>query len=249
MIKIGIIGSGNVAHHLIQAFQKAEGIELVQVVARHPDALQGIIDNSKIITNIADLQPIDLCIIAVSDHAINTVSQEIKLKNCVVAHTSGSMPLEVLPQARSAVFYPLQTFSKNKAVDFKNVPIAIETAYSDDGQLLETVAKSISEHIYYINSQQRKALHVAAVFVCNFVNHMYVLGEEICREHQMPFDLLKPLIAETASKIEVLSPKEAQTGPAIRRDHQTIEAHLAMLTEQEQKNIYALLTQSIQNYE
>lgn len=249
MIKVGIIGSGNVAHHLIQAFQKAGGIDLVQVVARNPNALEGVIDASKIINSPSDLLPLDLCIIAVSDNAINTVSQEIKIKNSVVAHTSGSMPLDVLSQERAAVFYPLQTFSKNKSVDFKSIPIAIEASNPDDQKLLETVAKSISEHVYYINSEQRKALHMAAVFACNFVNHMYTLSEEICREHQMPFDLLRPLIAETASKIEVLTPREAQTGPAIRRDQPTIDAHLKMLTDQNQKNIYTLLTQSIQEHE
>ncbi|MBS7786689.1 DUF2520 domain-containing protein [Flavobacterium sp. CYK-55] len=249
MIKIGIVGSGNVAHHLIQVFQKAEGMDLVQVVARNPNALEGVIDASKIINSPSDLLPLDLCIIAVSDNAINTVSQEIKIINCVVAHTSGSMPLDVLSQNQRGVFYPLQTFSKNKAVDFKNIPIAIEALNSDDQKLLETVAKSISEHVYNINSEQRKALHVAAVFACNFVNHMYSLGEEICREHQMSFDLLRPLIAETASKIEVLLPKDAQTGPAIRHDQKTIETHLAMLSDENQKNIYALLTQSIQNHE
>lgn len=249
MIKIGIVGSGHVAHHLIQVFQKTEGIDLVQVVARNPNALEGVIDASKIINSPLDLLPLDLCIIAVSDNAINTVSQEIKIKNCVVAHTSGSMPLDILSHDQRGVFYPLQTFSKNKAVDFKNIPIAIEASNSEDQKLLETVGKSISEHVYCINSEQRKALHVAAVFACNFVNHMYTLGEEICREHQMSFDLLRPLIAETASKIEVLSPKDAQTGPAIRHDQKTIEAHLAMLSNQNQKNIYALLTQSIQNHE
>lgn len=249
MIQVSIIGSGNVAHHLIEAFEKAPEIALVQVVARHPQALKAGVDPSKIIPNPALLQPVDLCIIAVSDHAIESVSQEIKLKNCVVAHTSGSMPLDILAQDKRAVFYPLQTFSKNKAVDFKNIPIALEASNAEDQQLLETVAKSISEQVYYINSEQRKALHVAAVFVCNFVNHLYVLGEEICCEHQMPFDLLRPLIAETASKINVLAPKEAQTGPAIRRDQPTIEAHLAWLKNEPLKKIYSLLTQSIQAHE
>lgn len=249
MIKVGIIGSGNVAHHLIQAFQKAKGLELVQVVARHPLSLESVVDASKIITDIADLKPIDLCIIAVSDQAIKTVSQEIKLKNCIVAHTSGTIPLDVLQQDRRAVFYPVQTFSKNKAIDFKNVPIAIETAHSDDNPLLEIVAKNISEQVFQIDSEQRKALHVAAVFVCNFVNHMYTLGEDICHEHQLSFDLLRPLIAETASKIEVLSPGKAQTGPAIRGDQSTIEAHLGLLQKQTQKKIYSLLTQSIQEHE
>jgi predicted short-subunit dehydrogenase-like oxidoreductase (DUF2520 family) len=146
---------------------------------------------------------------------------------------------------RKGVFYPLQTFSKNKAVDFKQVPICLESQNDDDYKVLETIAKSISERVYAIGSEQRKALHVAAVFVSNFVNHLYKIGNEICEEHQVPFDILKPLIQETANKIVTLSPEEAQTGPAKREDTQTINSHLSFLSNENQKEIYKLLTKSI----
>jgi predicted short-subunit dehydrogenase-like oxidoreductase (DUF2520 family) len=149
-------------------------------------------------------------------------------------------------QNRKAVFYPLQTFSKNKAIHFREVPICLESQNETDFQLVEKVAKTISDKTYPINSEQRKALHLAAVFVNNFVNHLYQIGNAICNEHQVPFEILKPLIKETAEKIMTLSPNEAQTGPAKRKDRNTINSHLELITNDTYKNIYKLLTQSIQ---
>ena len=163
-----------------------------------------------------------------------------------MVHTSGSVALSALnDKNRRGVFYPLQTFSKAKAIDYRSVPICIEAETADDFQILETLAKSISEYTYAVNSQQRQALHVAAVFVCNFTNHLYQIGHEICEANQLPFDILKPLIQETAEKIVTLTPAEAQTGPAKRKDTQTINKHLAFLTEENQKEIYKLLTKYI----
>jgi predicted short-subunit dehydrogenase-like oxidoreductase (DUF2520 family) len=147
---------------------------------------------------------------------------------------------------RKAVFYPLQTFTKNKPIDFSEIPICLETQHQSDYKILETVAKSISQKVFSINSEQRKALHVSAVFVNNFVNHLYQIGNEICIENNIDFEILKPLILETAKKIETLSPKQAQTGPAKRNDNATIESHLAFLIDENQKEIYKILTQSIQ---
>lgn len=246
MISVSIIGSGNVAHHLIEAFKKAPEIELVQVLTRQKSNLPHLLDSNKIITDFQTLQPVDLIIIAVSDDAIAAVSNQIPFQNQLVVHTSGSVNIEALnDKNRKGVFYPLQTFSKSKAVDFKIIPICLEAQNESDYKTLETVAKSISEVIYLVNSEQRKALHVAAVFVSNFVNHLYQMGNEICTENHLSFDILKPLIQETANKILTLSPKEAQTGPAKRNDTQTINSHLSFLTDENQKEIYKLLTKSI----
>ena len=127
------------------------------------------------------------------------------------------------------------------------IPLCLEAENITDYLVLETVAKSISDAVYSISSEQRKALHVAAVFVNNFTNHLYQIGQEICEEHNVSFDILKPLIAETANKINTLSPIDAQTGPAKRNDITTIKSHLSYLSDENQKNIYALLTKSIQN--
>jgi predicted short-subunit dehydrogenase-like oxidoreductase (DUF2520 family) len=246
MIQVSIIGSGNVAHHLINAFSHESEIKLVQVFSRKPEAIAGIISSDKIISDYNQLESVDVIIIAVSDDAISDVSNQITLQNQLVVHTSGSVNMEALnDKNRKGVFYPLQTFSKSKAVDFKIIPVCLEAQNDSDYETLDAVAKSISEVIYKVNSEQRKALHVAAVFVSNFVNHLYQMGNEICAENHLSFDILKPLIQEVADKIITLTPKEAQTGPAKRNDTQTINAHLSFLTDENQKEIYKLLTKSI----
>lgn len=246
MISITIIGSGNVAQHLISAFSKAPEIELVQVLARNTQSLASLLAAEKIISDYSKLKKTDLIILAVTDDAIQVVSEQIGLENPLVVHTSGSVAMEALhTHQRRGVFYPLQTFSKTKAVDFKVIPMCLEAQQETDYPILETVAKAISNVTYNVDSHQRRALHVAAVFVSNFVNHMYHIGSEICRENHLSFDILKPLIQETAAKIMSLSPSEAQTGPAQRQDTQTINAHLAFLTDNHQKELYQLLTKSI----
>ncbi|MFZ4106074.1 Rossmann-like and DUF2520 domain-containing protein [Flavobacterium sp.] len=246
MISISIIGSGNVAQHLISALYKAENIELVQVYSRNPKTLSDLLDTTKIVSDYKQLKEVDLYLIAVSDDAIATVSVQLPFANKLVVHTSGSVALEDLSATnRKGVFYPLQTFTKNKEVNFKEIPLCLEAQNETDLQLLKDVAFSISDRVFEITSEQRKPLHAAAVFVNNFVNHLYIIGNDICKEHNVPFEILKPLIKETANKIETLSPEKAQTGPAKRKDTTTINKHLAILTDANQKEIYKILTKSI----
>jgi predicted short-subunit dehydrogenase-like oxidoreductase (DUF2520 family) len=248
MIKVSIIGSGNVAQHLIQVFQLNSQIELVQVVARDIKKVAHLLDSNRITSDYTQLQEADLYIIAVSDDAIAEVSSALPFKNRLIAHTSGTVALDSLnSNNRPAVFYPLQTFSKDKPIDFKSVPICLEAENEKDVQILKQLAHSISNAVYEINSEQRKALHVAAVFVNNFVNYLYQMGNEICDANAIPFEILKPLIQETANKIATLSPKNAQTGPAKRNDLKTIAAHEEFLKDENQAAIYKLLTQSLQN--
>jgi len=229
MISVLIIGNGNVASHLVKAFLKVDAFYVTQL-------------NSRQLDNIPNAT---ITILAVSDDAIAAVSE--KVKNTLVVHTSGSFPLEGLKNTtRKGVFYMLQTFSKEKEVDFAAVPFCLEAENKEDYLLLETIAKAIGVKIYAINSEQRKALHVAAVFVNNFTNHLYKIGNDICEEHQVPFEVLHPLIQETSEKIKTLSPEKAQTGPAIRNDDKTIENHLKLL-QKKQQEIYKLITQSIKN--
>lgn len=248
MIRITLIGSGNVAQHLIKAFTKSEGIEIGQVFSRKKESLVHLIDSDKIVTNLSDFKEADLYVIAITDDAIAEVSAQLPFQNQLVVHTSGTSSIEFLnSKNRKGVFYPLQTFSKNKTVDFSVIPICLEAENETDYRILETVAKSISNAVFSISSEQRKALHVSAVFVNNFTNHLYKIGQEICNEHHMSFEILKPLIQETADKIKTLNPIDAQTGPAKRNDYGTIEAHLNYLTNENQKQIYKILTQSIQH--
>jgi len=208
--------------------------------------LPNFIDSSKIINDLKDLKPADIILVAVSDDAISEVTSQIPVKNQLVAHISGSSPLEVINGThRRGVFYMLQTFSKGKQVDFSQVPFCLEADNESDFATLEQLALLFSEKVYKINTEQRKSLHTAAVFVSNFVNHMYVLGEEICKENKVPFEILKPLIIETAHKLEFLSPKKAQTGPAIRNDKQTIDRQIESLTDENKKLIYKTITNSI----
>jgi len=250
MIQVSIIGSGNVAQHLIIAFLKAQNsgaeIELVQVYSRQLESVAHLVDSDKITNDFKCLTEVDVYIIAVSDDAIAYVSDQLPFKNRLVAHTSGSVAIEQLnTNNRKGVFYPLQTFSKNRSVHFNSIPLCLEAKNATDYQLLEKVAVTISSSIYPINSEQRKALHLAAVFVNNFTNHLYQIGNDICNEHQVPYEILKPLIQETAEKVMTLSPKNAQTGPAKRADKETIKLHLDFISDENQRKIYETLTQSI----
>jgi predicted short-subunit dehydrogenase-like oxidoreductase (DUF2520 family) len=246
MISITIIGSGNVAQHLIKAISKTTTLEVTQVYARNIDCVSHLIDSDKITNDISKLKNADLYIISVSDDAIQSVSKSLFFSDKLVAHTSGSVAMEELSDKnRKAVLYPLQTLSKKKEVDFTTVPLCIEAQNEADLQLLTEVAQHLSDHVYNVDSKQRKSLHVAAVFVSNFVNHLYKIGSDICIEHKVPFEILKPLILETAKKVQIMEPNEAQTGPAKRNDTSTINKHLAILTDENQKDIYKILTKSI----
>jgi len=229
MISVVIIGKGNVGIHLYKAFLNADGIGVTQINSR----------------NLENVPIADVTIIAVSDDAIAEVSS--KVKNSFVVHTSGSVSMISLKNKTDrGVFYMLQTFSKNKEVDFSEVPFCLEAENNEKYLFLEKLAKSIGNNVYQIDSKQRKAIHVAAVFVNNFTNHMYKMGNDICIEHQVPFEILQPLIEETAIKVKTLLPEKAQTGPAIRNDKKTIKNHLDLLNNK-QKEIYTIITKSIQN--
>lgn len=229
MISVLLVGKGNVASQLYNTFLSIDNIVLSQISSRE----------------LKNIPKADITIIAVSDDAIAEVSS--KIKNSLVVHTSGACSINDLKNTTNkGVFYMLQTFSKDKKVDFNEVPFCLEAENKKDEDQLKELAKLIGKKIYTVNSEQRKALHVAAVFVNNFTNYLYKIGNDICKEHQVAFDILLPLIKETASKIKTLSPEKAQTGPAIRNDKTTIKNHLDLLNKEQQK-IYKIITKSIQN--
>ncbi|PKP13581.1 MAG: DUF2520 domain-containing protein [Bacteroidetes bacterium HGW-Bacteroidetes-3] len=245
MIKIIILGGGNVAYHLTNELLQNDAVNVVQIYNRSIEKINCFKNSASITNNLSEIKEADIYIIAVSDNAISELSSALNFKDKLVVHTSGSMALEEIKStSNKGVFYLLQSFSKERKIDFSNVPICVEAETKKDLLLLETLAKSISKNCYQINSDQRKSLHVAAVFVNNFVNHLYQIGQEICDQNKVPFEILLPLIKETANKITTLSPFEAQTGPAKRNDTKTIEKHIAMLTKNQQE-IYTLLTKSI----
>jgi len=246
MINVSILGYGNVGFHLVNAFEKSDAVNLVQVYNRHSIKEKSF--KTQFITDVNKLTKANVYIIAIADDAINLFSKKLKISGLVV-HTSGSVDVTALTgNFNKGVFYPLQSLSKDKAVDFKKIPIAIEAQNLSDLNLLKKLALCLSPLVYNINSKQRQQLHIAAVFVNNFTNFMYCIGESLCFENNIDFNILKPLIKETAKKIEILSPSIAQTGPAKRHDEQTILKHLKLLPT-EFKEIYTLLTKSIQQHD
>ena len=247
MIKVTILGNGNLATHLTRVFIKKKEIDLVQVYSRNIEKMKHLSEKVSITDNLLDLKDADVYIIAISDNSIAEFSSQLNLKGKLVVHTSGSITMDTLKGGFSrGVFYPLQTFTKGKKIKFKSIPICIETSNEDDLIILEKLAREISNDVRRITSLEREKLHLAAVFVNNFVNHMYQKANEICDDNYLPFDILFPLIKETAKKIESISPMDAQTGPAKRNDSKTIEKHLEQLNSS-QKEIYTTLTKSITN--
>jgi predicted short-subunit dehydrogenase-like oxidoreductase (DUF2520 family) len=245
MIQLVILGAGNLSTQLVNAVLNAPGLQLKQVYNHRPEALKAFEDKVPVCTTIEDLAEADVYILALKDDAIGEISQFLKTSKALVVHTSGAVDIKVLAHLKNyGVFYPLQTFSKSRAVDFSKIPICLEANTAENLNILKQLAGSLQAPVYEVDSQQRKSLHLAAVFVNNFSNHLFSLGAEICEKNQLPFEILKPLITETAAKLEELNPKQAQTGPALREDKKTIETHLAQL-QGTQKEIYTLLTKSI----
>lgn len=246
MLQVSIIGCGNLAHNLLRAFTFSREIQLVQLFCRNKSDAQQY-NGIQIIDTYQKLKEVDLLIIAVSDNNIELVSKQIQLKNTLIVHCSGSISMEVIQQKHRGVFYPLQTFSKKIPLTFKDFPIFIEAKNSQGFETLNTVAKAISNNVQKMNSEQRKTLHLSAVFVNNFVNHLYVIGQQITKEKGLDFSLLFPLINETAYKLRHGSPQETQTGPAIRNDQTSIKKQEALLNNSVQKKLYQLFTESIKN--
>ncbi|TXD84770.1 DUF2520 domain-containing protein [Subsaximicrobium wynnwilliamsii] len=246
MTSVVILGAGNVAQHLYRAFSNSETVNVAQWYNRHLDPIKSFKNDVPVTDDISQLFEADLYIIAVSDDAIAEVSQQLPFENRLVVHTSGSAsPYDIDQKNRRGIFYPLQSFSKAAEMDFTTVPICLETLVKTDYAFLKTVARAISNITKRINSDQRAALHLAAVFVNNFTNQLYRVAHEITESQGAEFDLLKPLILETAQKVQELSPYRAQTGPAIRNDKKTIKRHLKLLTNEQHKTIYKLMTQAI----
>ena len=244
-MQIVLIGSGNVAFHLAKAFSEAQ-IPISQIFGRNTTELQKISEQFSIPFSTENLADADLYIISVSDSSIAEVSSLIKNENALVAHTSGSVSREALNgNYRKSVFYPLQTFSKSKNLDYSKIPFFIDAENENDEEILKNLASKISKNVMLANDEKRKYIHLTAVFACNFVNHMYARAKEISDSQGIPFDYFLPLIDETTQKIHELEPKLAQTGPAIRNDEKVLKLHESLLTDEEKLKIYKTLNESI----
>jgi len=249
--KVVMIGAGNVATQLGLAF-KAKNIEIIQVYSRKQESAKALADklSTDYTTELAALKKdADLYVIAVKDTAIQEILENLTLAdNQLIVHTAGSVPMSIMEgfTTNYGVFYPLQTFSKERTVDFSSVPICLEAIHPLVLLKLQELAGKLSGTVRQVDSEERKTLHLAAVFVNNFVNHFYAIGADLLRDKKINFDLLKPLIHETAAKIEHLHPIAAQTGPARRNDENVIQAHLKMLEHKpEYRKIYSFVSESI----
>ncbi len=250
---VSFIGSGNVAWHLAPALDNA-GFVVKEVYSRNPQNAAMLTERLYQAEVKASLDfstsPSSVFILTVSDDAIRTIAQEIIIpEDAILVHTSGSQPIAELQFAATpnlAVLYPLQTFTKNQKIDFKNVPLFIETHTHEAEKTLMQLAKSISNEVKKIASTERKALHVAAIFASNFTNHMLTISREIMRGNSLDYDWLKPLITETIQKSFYLGPEDAQTGPAKRGDLDILDTHLEFLKDQAAiAEIYKVISQHI----
>lgn len=248
--RVVIVGSGNVAEALAEAVARS-GADLVEVCARNAARARAIADAAGCGWSALEEgpAPADLYLIAVSDRAVGEVAGRLAFPpGAVVAHTAGCVELGALPAAirRRAVFYPLQTFTRGRRVGFSEIPVLLEASDAKTYALVETFALRLTSRVIPASSALRARVHLAGVFANNFANHMYAVGGRILRDAGLDFDLLRPLIAETAAKaLDAPSPAEVQTGPAVRGDRATMERHEALLGDETLRIIYRTISQNI----
>ncbi len=248
------LGAGRLAHHLMPALEHA-GCEVVQVFNRTESAaliLANRLGASAYTSDPAKIRrDADAYFLTIADDAIASVARQVAYlenDNAIFIHCSGVLPMDILPFQRRGVFYPLQTFSPGHHIPWKTTPLLITASRADILDELRTVAQNLSNAVYEISDQDKTFLHLAAVFANNFTNHMLTLAERLCRQHQVPFDILKPLIRETFEKALEAGPSHSQTGPAIRGDEKTLEKHIQLLADLPAlQDLYRLMTHSIRS--
>lgn len=252
-MNVSFIGSGNLAWHLAPALDNA-GFVVKEVYSPNHHHAAELVDRLYQAEVKATLDfstsDSDVFIIAATDSAIADIAKEIILPDdAILVHTSGSVSIEELQYAATGnlgIFYPLQTFTKSKKIDFKSIPIFIESSNEETGETLGEIAKALSNQVRKISSHERKALHAAAVFASNFSNYMLVSANEIMEQNGLDFEWLKPLIAETITKSLQIGPEAAQTGPAKRGDLQILDSHMDFLKDDPAKQeLYKLVSQLI----
>lgn len=248
---IVILGTGNVGTHLALALVQA-GCNIKQIVGRNAASTEKLAASVHA-TPVTDFGAIekgnDLYVLALPERAMEEVLPKLCLRTEILVHTSGSLDLSILyPYSENTgVFYPLQTFTHGRDVNFREIPILLEANRIDNEHDLFLLAAKLSSQVEHASSQQRMALHLAAVFACNFSNHMYSLARQVANKYNIDYDMLIPLIKETASKAIALGPENAQTGPAKRNDQKIISQHLEMLSGNARlQNLYKLMTENIQ---
>lgn len=246
MIRVSIIGAGKVGQHFIEKCIDHPAIELEEVYNRTLSKIEKYAGEAFITDSLENLAPVDLFIITVADEAIEEIGNKLDYVKGLVVHVSGTTSYKKIKSNRRGVLYALQSFSENQEVDFSEIPFCLETEHADDYSTLETFAKVLSPNVYNISEQQRQKIHLSAVFANNFTNHLLGVAYDICKKNDVDFNVLKPLVKATFEKGFSLNPTEAQTGPALRKDEETIEKHRAQIENPKYLEIYNSLTKSIQ---
>lgn len=248
-MKVVSVGAGNLATCLMRAMKKA-GMEVVQVYSRTVRNAQRLgeeLDCGWTTCPEEVRTDAGLYVFSLKDKALPDVIARVRPNEGLWVHTAGSMPITVFEgyASRCGVMYPLQTFSKERQPDFNRIPFFLEAVSEKDAAVLATVARSLSGQVAFLPSEKRKCLHLAAVFACNFTNHMYVQAARLLEEAGISFEVLLPLIDETAAKVHEMAPAAAQTGPAVRYDEPVIAKHLELLADPDRKELYRLISRSI----
>ena len=253
-MNIVFVGAGRLATHFAQALRdKGHTIEAVYSRTMESAIVLCQRVGGKATNNIDDLPlDADVYIVAVKDSVLPTLIPQLSKgrERKPMFHTAGSMPMSVFGSLPShGVIYPMQTFSKEREVDFSRIHMFIEANNDETLSLAREIAESVSNHVHELSGEERRYLHLAAVFACNFSNHCYTLAADILEHHGLPFEAMLPLIEETAAKVETMHPQEAQTGPAVRYDENVIGAQQQLLADDPLKQqLYTLLSQSIHQY-
>ena len=243
MIDVCVLGTGKVGTHFINECISNPKLNLIQVYNKSSKGVALYKDMVATTQNLLELKKVNIYIVALPDEVLPTLNLQ-HLKGLVV-HTSGTVPYQQLKAKNRGVFYPLQSFSKEKKINFKNTPLCIEIEFNDSKEIIHQLATSISNQVHFLDKKKREKLHLAAVFANNFSNRVIGIAYDICKENQIDSTILQPLLHETFLKTQILNPSLAQTGPALRNDTETLQKHLEQL-KGINKNIYTVLTQSIQ---
>ncbi len=252
-IAVSFLGAGRVGSVLCRELYR-EGFIIDAIISTSETKGQSLAHDCKALWTNKLIIPdtTGLVIVSVPDRKLKTILGKLKCKpDTIVAHTAGSMGLDVFPPGlkKTGVFYPLQTFSQKRIVDFHGLPFFIETSDKETSVVLTDIAGSLGAKIYYADTDHRRMLHLAAVFACNFTNHMLTIGKEIAKNADYTFEELKPLVKETFLKALEAGPENSQTGPAVRNDKNTIRKHLELLSfDKDLQKIYREISKSINKY-
>lgn len=251
--KIVLFGAGNLATNLAFALKK-EGFDILQVYNRteaHGKKLAKKVD-ATYINDLSELNlQADLYIISISDSAIKSIADKIRLNDKLIIHTSGSMDIEILKRSSTnyGVFHSPQTFSKSKPVSFRNLHVDIEANNKQSEEILVEFAGILCHNVHVVNSEQRKIIHLAAVFAGNFTNFMYSISEDLLTKNNLSFDLMQPIIKKTSENSKYKNPFSRQTGPAVREDYEVIAKHIEVLAKYpDYRAIYDLISKNIIKY-